>query len=87
VCSFWGKVGYYCRFIENYSRIASPIFLLLSKDTKFIWTENAKMSFIDMKKCLSEAPILRGPDWTFPFHISTDASDTAIGVVLGQQEE
>ena len=31
-------------------------------------------------------PILRGPDWTLPFHISTDASDTAIGGVLGQKE-
>ena len=32
------------------------------------------------------APILRGPDWSFPFHISTDAFDTAIGGVLGQKE-
>ena len=32
------------------------------------------------------APILRGPDWSLPFHISTDAFDTAIGGVLGQKE-
>ena len=32
------------------------------------------------------APILRGPDWSLPFHISIDASDTAIGGVLSQKE-
>jgi hypothetical protein len=33
------------------------------------------------------APVLRGPNWTLPFHISTDASDTTIGGVLGQKED
>ena len=33
-----------------------------------------------------EAPILRGPNWKLPFHISTDASDTTLGVVLGQND-
>ena len=32
------------------------------------------------------APIIRGPDWSPPFHISTDVSDTTIGGVLGQKE-
>ena len=32
------------------------------------------------------APILRGSDWSLPFHISTDASDMAIGGVPGQKE-
>ena len=32
------------------------------------------------------APILRGPDWSLPFHLSTNASDIAIRGVLGQKE-
>jgi hypothetical protein len=87
VCSLLGKTNYYRRFIENYSRIASPLFAFLSKDTKFLWTDKCETALTDLKKCLVEAPILRGPDWNFPFHISSDASDTTIGVVLGQREE
>ena len=33
-----------------------------------------------------QAPILRGPNWSLPFHISSDASDLAIGAALGQEE-
>jgi hypothetical protein len=36
---------------------------------------------------LSTTPILRGPNWALPFHISSDASDTTIGAVLGKQED
>jgi len=38
-----------------------------------------------LKTRIFEAPILRGPNWKLPFHISTDASDTALGAVLGQK--
>ena len=41
---------------------------------------------IELKCQLSTTPILRGPNWALPFHISSDASDTAIEVVLGQEE-
>eukprot|EP00253_Pinus_taeda_P027085 PITA_27085 len=43
-------------------------------------------AFDELKNQLSTAPILRGPDWAFPFHISSDASDKVIGAVLGQEE-
>ena len=41
---------------------------------------------MELKHQLSIAPILRGPNWALPFHISSDASNTAIGAVLGQEE-
>jgi len=56
------------------------------KDVQFIWNEACQTVFVKLKEKLSTAPILRGPNWTLPFHISSDASDIAIGAVLGQQD-
>jgi hypothetical protein len=57
------------------------------KNDEFNWTNFCQEAFNTLKHQLSTAPILRGPDWTLPFHISSDASDTAIGAVLGQEED
>ena len=81
-----GHVGYYRRFIEKFSKLASPLFSLLMKDVQFVWSEACQTVFVKLKEQLSTAPILRGPNWTLPFHISSDASDIAIGAVLGQQD-
>jgi hypothetical protein len=61
------------------------MFGLLIKDIYFVWTEHCQTAFEALKDNLSVAPILRGPNWTLPFHISTDASDIAIGGVLGKK--
>eukprot|EP00253_Pinus_taeda_P013711 PITA_13711 len=53
---------------------------------KIQWTDDCEKAFDQLKHQLSIAPILRGPDWALPFHISSDASDTAIGAILGQEE-
>jgi hypothetical protein len=52
-----------------------------------VWIDKCQNAFIDMKKRLCEAPILRGPKWTLPFYISMDASDTAIDTMLGKHED
>ena len=63
-----------------------PLFKLLLKDVNFTLDTNCQSAFQTLKEKLSIAPILRGPNWTLPFHISTDASATAIGASLGQKE-
>eukprot|EP00253_Pinus_taeda_P015881 PITA_15881 len=86
VRSFLGHAGYYRRFIKDFSKVASPLFFLLMKNAEFKWTNSCQKAFEELKHQLSTAPILRGPDWNLPFHISSDASDIAIGAVLGQEE-
>jgi len=39
--------------------------------------------FLELKKKLSSAPVIVGPDWAAPFELICDASDVAVGAVLG----
>eukprot|EP00253_Pinus_taeda_P026994 PITA_26994 len=87
VRSFLWYASYYRRFIEQFSKIALPLFKLLTKDVLFNWNENCQQAFELLKNKLSTAPVLRGPNWSLPFHIFTDASETAVGASLGQKEE
>eukprot|EP00253_Pinus_taeda_P024050 PITA_24050 len=87
VRSFLGLVGYYRRFIKDFSKLASPLFALLGKDVEFIWIDNFQQALDALKAKLVTAAILRGPNWALPFHIHIDASNKVIGAALGQVEE
>ncbi|GJX40985.1 reverse transcriptase domain-containing protein [Tanacetum coccineum] len=58
---------------------------LLEKETPFIFSKECIEAFETLKMKLTQAPILVAPDWDLPFEIMCDASDFAVGVVLGQQ--
>ncbi|RDX73600.1 Retrovirus-related Pol polyprotein, partial [Mucuna pruriens] len=69
VRSFLGHAGFYRRFIKNLSKLALPLSRLLQKD--------------ELKNRLTSAPILQAPNWDLPFELMCDASNSALGVVLG----
>ncbi|MFS7949268.1 putative nucleotidyltransferase, Ribonuclease H [Helianthus anomalus] len=85
--SFLGHAGFYRRFIRDFSKIARPMTRLLEKDAPFIFGDDCLRAFDLLKRKLIEAPILVAPDWSLPFEIMCDASDYAIGAVLGQKRE
>ncbi|GJT31248.1 reverse transcriptase domain-containing protein [Tanacetum coccineum] len=87
VQSFLGHVGFYRRFIKDFSKISRPMTHLLEKNTSFIFSDECIQAFNTLKKKLTEAPILIAPDWDLPFELMCDASDFAIGAVLGQRHE
>nr|GEX47962.1 reverse transcriptase domain-containing protein [Tanacetum cinerariifolium] len=60
---------------------------LLEKDTPFVFSEDCIQAFQTLKTKLTEAPILIAPNWDLPFELMCDASDFAIGAVLGQRHE
>ncbi|GJV01236.1 reverse transcriptase domain-containing protein [Tanacetum coccineum] len=87
VRSFLGHAGFYRRFIQNFSKIARPMTHLLEKETLFYFSKECIEAFNTLKKNLTEAPILIAPDWNEPFELMCDASDFALGAVLGQRHE
>ncbi|GKB81509.1 reverse transcriptase domain-containing protein [Tanacetum coccineum] len=54
------------------------------KETPFIFSKECIEAFETLKMKLTQAPILVAPDWDLPFEIMCDASDFAVGAVLGQ---
>ncbi|GJR57382.1 reverse transcriptase domain-containing protein [Tanacetum coccineum] len=86
VRSFLGHAGFYRRFIQDFSKISRPITHLLEKDTPFVFSQDCIHAFETLKKKAYEAPILVVPDWNLPFELMCDASDYAIGAVLGQRK-
>nr|CAD39877.2 OSJNBb0058J09.16 [Oryza sativa Japonica Group] len=87
ICSFLGHAGFYRRFIKDFSTIARPLTNLLAKDAPFEFNDACLRSFKILKKALVSAPIIQPPDWTLPFEIMCDASDFAVGAVLGQTKD
>ena len=87
VRSFLGHAGFYRRFIKDFSKIARPLCRLLEKDTRFNFDESCKAAFEEIKIKLVQAPIMAAPEWDQGFEIMCDASDFAMGAVLGQRKE
>jgi hypothetical protein len=85
--SFLGHAGFYRRFIKDFSKITKPLTHLLQKDVAFDFDEKCLAAFWTLKSVLVSAPIIQPPDWSKPFEIMCDASDYAVGAVLGQKKE
>ena len=81
---FLRMVGYYHRFIVDFSKTAQPLLRLLKNEIPFIWLSNCKIAFDLLCKALISAPVLAYPDFSLPFIIQTDALLYAAGAVLAQ---
>nr|GEU94417.1 reverse transcriptase domain-containing protein [Tanacetum cinerariifolium] len=86
VRSYLRHAGFYQRFIQDFSKITRPMTYLLEKETPFVFSKDCIDAFETLKKNLTEATILVIPDWKLPFELMCDASEFAIGAVLGQQK-
>lgn len=79
--------NYYRKFIPNFASIAKPLNDLLHKNIRFEWNSIHNESSNKLKNDLLSPQILKYPDFTKPFIVTTDASDVACGAILSQQYE
>ncbi|KAL4352161.1 hypothetical protein GQ457_06G011260 [Hibiscus cannabinus] len=84
--SFLGHAGFYRRFIEDFSKFTKPLCSLLEQGKQFEFNEDCTKAFNLLKQKLVTAPIVEPPDWKLPFELMCDASDYAVGAVLGQRK-
>lgn len=85
VQSFLGLTGYFRKFIPFYSSIAKPLSDLLKKEKQFKFEEKEKQSFNDLKKILSEKPVLSIFQQGAEMELHTDASADGYGAILFQR--
>lgn len=72
-------------FIQNYAFMAEPLYKLTRKATGFQWSEICQDAFDTLKNKLITAPVLAYQEFEKPFLLYTDASNSAIGWILGQK--
>ena len=87
VRSFLGLVGYYRRFIKEFSNISAPLNQLLEKNKLFEWTAKCAEAYEKLKAVLLQQPVVSYSDFTIPFRLYTDASNVWLGAILAQQQD
>lgn len=85
--SFLGKINFLRRFIPNYAEIAKPIQTLLKKNAKFVWGDQGRKGFQEIKDSIARAPVLVSPNYSKVFLIFSFAFEDTIARVLFQKNE
>jgi len=86
--SFIGLANFYRKYVPDFAVIAAPLTDATRKGNpnKIVWTDARERSFQELKKRISEPPILKLPDVSQPFILQTDASHVGIGALLLQED-
>ena len=85
ICSFW-VIPIFIVVSSNTS-LTRLLTHLLSQDVPFFIDSHCHQAFEKLKVVVTSAPIIQAPDWNLPFEVMCDASDFALGAVLGQRKE
>nr|XP_016456307.1 PREDICTED: uncharacterized protein LOC107780293 [Nicotiana tabacum] len=82
--SFLGHADFYRRFIKDFSQIANPLCKLLEKHHHFVFSDDYRIAFEELKKRLVTGPIIVASDWKQPFELLCDVSNYVVGAFVGQ---
>ena len=79
-----GLVSFYRRFIQDFGKIAEPLYKLLNKKERFSWSKECESAVEQLKQALQKAAIFGYPNDTDPFTLTTNASLFAIGAFISK---
>ena len=85
--SFLGLALYYRRFIQNFSKVAGPLYKLTQKDVEFLWEPAHQDAICQLKQVLISIPVLAFPDFARDFILETDASEMELVAILDQAHD
>jgi len=87
VWSFLGHATFYRRFVKDFSKMVKHLNDLLAKEATFEFSDECLRAFNLLKEKLVSAFVVVAPNWSLPFELMCDASDSVVGVVLGQRKK
>ena len=82
-----GLVGFHRRFIQDFGKIAEPLYKLLNKKERFIWSKECESAVEQIKQVLQKAPIVVYPNDTDPYTLTSNASLFGIGAIISQRQQ
>jgi hypothetical protein len=85
--AFLGKINFLRRFISNFAELVRHIIAMLRKGNEVKWTTEPMESFVQIKRALTEAPVLISPDYSKDFLIFSFASCDTVATVLLQRND
>jgi ribonuclease HI len=87
VQAFLGRINFLRRFVSNFAELVKHITAMLRKGHEIKWTAESRRSFDQVKKALTEAPVLVSPDYSKDFMIFSFASFDTVAAVLLQKND
>ena len=80
--SFLGMVNYYNKFLPDLAGMLHPLYQLLEKGRKWVWSKSCEDVFKECKCLVTSPRVLTHYDPSLPFRLACDASPYGIGAVI-----
>jgi hypothetical protein len=85
--TFIGKINFVRKFTPDFAETIKLLQKMIHKDVEFKWDDEWKRDFSNIKTAISQAPVLRNPNFSKNFFLYTFASDQSLVAVLTRKDD